>query len=96
MTLSQHCAAAHGRFDVLALLLQHGADVNETADHGSDEFTALHFAARDNHLECVQLLVQAGAASDRKCSRGYTAAQAASDEGVRAAILTAGQLPARL
>lgn len=46
----------------IQLLLKYGADAN--AKLGSGRFTALHFAAEEGHLECVQVLLDAGALID--------------------------------
>ena len=50
-------AAACGRSRVVSILLQHNADVNARDAIG---FTALDYAIRNAHAECVYLLIRAG------------------------------------
>lgn len=45
--------------ELVALLLQEGANPNQTLD--SDNVTLLHFAAQNNSLEVIPLLIEAGA-----------------------------------
>lgn len=70
-----HTAACHGRLDTLRLLLQHGADVNETLGKAWDNWTPLHFAASRDEVDAMKLLEQSGAQSDVKDHDGKTAAQ---------------------
>ena len=52
------CAAGVGDLEKLALLLEHGADINAKDQHG---FTALRVAARARLLQVVKLLIGHGA-----------------------------------
>ena len=52
-------AASEGQEKVLLYLIQQGADVYRKKGKTGD--TALHFAARSNHIQCGILLVEAGA-----------------------------------
>ncbi|KAJ8115449.1 hypothetical protein OPT61_g2901 [Boeremia exigua] len=70
-----HTAARHGRLDTMRLLLQHGADVNETVGEGWHCWTPLHFAASRGAVDAMKLLEQSGAQSDVKDTRGKTAAE---------------------
>ena len=58
-------AAARGRADTVAWLLDHGADPNRRASFGGPRHgqgvTALHLAAQDGHEALVRLLVARGA-----------------------------------
>jgi ankyrin repeat protein len=51
-------AARNGSLTCLAILLQHGADFNKP---DSSKNTALHYAAAYGFIECVELLIRAGA-----------------------------------
>ena len=53
-----HYAALNGRVDVVKVLLQNGADVN---DVDVLEWTALHCAAKKGHVGVVKVLIQNGA-----------------------------------
>ena len=70
-----HTAACHGRLDTMRLLLQHGADVNETLGEAWDNWTPLHFAASRGEVDAMKLLEQSGAQSDVEDHDGKTAAQ---------------------
>jgi ankyrin repeat protein len=64
--------AGHGRPDLVAALLQAGADVY-ALDRAAGA-TALHKACQGGSLECVRLLVDAGAFVDAQCvTTGHTA-----------------------
>jgi ankyrin repeat protein len=52
-----HWAAESGHLEVVALLLEKGANVNAQNQHGE---TPLHRAAWDGHLEVVRLLLAKG------------------------------------
>ena len=62
-------AAEKGRIDVVRLLLDAGADVDQR--EGSD-WTALFSAASEGHLEVVELLLDAGADFNVKDGSGET------------------------
>ena len=74
---------AHGkrsqRVDLLRLLLAHGADPNATEKVGGS--TALHFAAVNGSLDCVEVLVRAGCDTSLRTVAGSTVAQVASIRG---------------
>jgi ankyrin repeat protein len=64
-------AAGHGDTDAVRKLLDEGAKVNETDEHG---FTALMFAARSGKSATVHLLLERGAdVNVRARLHGYTA-----------------------
>ena len=56
-------AASEGQEKVLRYLIQQGADVYRKNEKTGDSYgdTALHFAARSNHIQCGILLVKVGA-----------------------------------
>jgi ankyrin repeat protein len=69
-----HTAARVGQLDTMRLLMEHGADVNETLAnwHG---WTPTHFAANMGQIDAMKLLEDHGACSDVKDMNGKTAAQ---------------------
>jgi ankyrin repeat protein len=67
-----HCATWKGQQEVVALLLEQGADVNA---HNSNEHwgtTPLHAAAHANQAAIAQLLIDHGADLNAKDSEGRT------------------------
>jgi len=58
-----------GHITVLRSLIQHGCDVN--CKHPVNTRTVTHTAAHHGHVECVQLLLEAGADVDIKDKDGY-------------------------
>lgn len=54
-----HAATAAGRGEMVAFLLEHGADVNAWAEGG---YAPLHLAAGNGRLDLMELFVQRGAA----------------------------------
>jgi ankyrin repeat protein len=56
------------------LLVEHGANLNMQTVNGC---TALHIAANGGHIECVHILLDAGAEIDLKNKTGHTAAKLA-------------------
>ncbi|KAK6422613.1 hypothetical protein LTR95_016658 [Oleoguttula sp. CCFEE 5521] len=80
-----HSAAELGRLDVMSLLLQHGADVNEVLPEQGlikvkDEdrtlyasWPPMHFAAAKGEVEAMQLLRTAGAREEARDLEGRTA-----------------------
>ncbi|WP_265021650.1 ankyrin repeat domain-containing protein [Wolbachia endosymbiont (group A) of Icerya purchasi] len=54
-------AAMTGNVDIAKVLLKHNADVNAK---NNEEKTALHYAAKYNHQELVELLLAHGAFRD--------------------------------
>jgi ankyrin repeat protein/L-ascorbate metabolism protein UlaG (beta-lactamase superfamily) len=73
-----HWAAYEGHHDVVAYLIDKGADVNVQKDNLS---TPLHGAAYHGHLAVVKLLLERNAASDGKNEMGYTPLLSASAAG---------------
>jgi ankyrin repeat protein len=69
-----HTAATLGQLDTMRLLMQHGADVNETLPTWSN-WTPMHFAAKRGQIEAMKLLEENGAHSDVKDKEGKTPAQ---------------------
>ena len=64
-----HSAVAGRRTDIVALLLDHGADVNSTQ---ADDFTPLHEAAQNGLPDVTQWLLERGAAVNARLSSGKT------------------------
>lgn len=60
-------AAATGRQDIVAYLLDQGADIEA---HGTEERTALGYAATGGHVELVKFLLERGASLDAKDIHG--------------------------
>ena len=63
------CAAAAGHFEVVKLLIKHGANVNNTTLTNS---TPLRAACFDGHLEIVKHLVECGADIEIANRHGHT------------------------
>ena len=82
-------AACDGRLEMIAYLLDHGADINEISN--GDSYTpfqredglgtALHIAARKGKKEAVELLLESGADPTLKDTKGKTAFQVACEAG---------------
>jgi len=66
-----HIAAEVGSEKIVAMLLDRGADVNDTRDDG-DGYTPLHVAAGNGHENVVTLLLERGADSTIKSKFKYT------------------------
>jgi ankyrin repeat protein len=64
-------AAGGGRWRVLALLVDAGAEVAVNRDRGG--WTALHFAAKYGNAKAVRVLLGAGVDPDARGSDGFTA-----------------------
>lgn len=64
-------AIKEGFFDIAALLIERGADVNVPAP--SDGHTPLMCAVREGSLRIAEMLLQRGARLEEKCGRGRTA-----------------------
>ncbi|OGM42789.1 hypothetical protein ABOM_009005 [Aspergillus bombycis] len=63
-------AAAQGYVAAIELLINHGAIVNGSRYENTT--TPLHFAVSHNHLDCVCVLIEAGASVNAKNERGDT------------------------
>lgn len=59
-----HVAAVHGAEDVVAVLIDAGANIDARANETGQGITALHAAVISDSLECVELLLRRGAAVD--------------------------------
>jgi ankyrin repeat protein len=80
-----HFAAKDGNLEVVRFLIDEcDADVNHCAK--SDMFTPLHQATENNYVEVVKALLQRGAKSDCRDSRGFTARNVAVKRGHLQAI----------
>ena len=74
-----YAAAMKGRPEIVRLLLEWGAPVNQANDHGD---TALCIASQEGHCDCIFHLLSAGAAIDRQSpSSGATALMLACHSG---------------
>ncbi|KAH4799604.1 hypothetical protein HBH61_226780 [Parastagonospora nodorum] len=69
-----HCAARSGKLSIMRLLIQHGADANETISNLYN-WTPMHFAASRGQIDAMKLLEEYGARSDFKDEDRKTAAQ---------------------
>ena len=67
--------------EVVASLIEHGADVNAKKIKDPKDYTALHTAGYKNHPESVRVLLEHGADRTIKDSAGYTAAEYAREQG---------------
>jgi len=72
-------AAELGNAIAIRILLDNGADVNRTCQ--AERWSPLYIAARNDHVACVELLRNAGAALDVQDSVGHTPAFIAACEG---------------
>ena len=74
-------AAFNGHHAIITKLLQSGADVHLKTVMGGR--TALHYAYQKGHLQCAQLLVDAGSSLNEKDLFGYTPLELASKSSSR-------------
>ncbi|MEX2236700.1 MAG: ankyrin repeat domain-containing protein [Dehalococcoidia bacterium] len=73
-----HAASAADRSDIVALLIESGADVNARQQR---DFTALHAAAQHGNAEMARMLLEAGADSGAVTNEGKAAADLAAQHG---------------
>ncbi|NAY92465.1 ankyrin repeat domain-containing protein [Muricauda sp. JGD-17] len=62
-------AVMQGDVDTVKKLIESGEDVNRR----SLGMAPIHFAARYNQAEILELLIENGAKLNKRCSKGYTA-----------------------
>ncbi|HAR66747.1 MAG TPA: hypothetical protein DCR55_11105 [Lentisphaeria bacterium] len=76
-----HLAASSGKPEAVSLLLQAGADANLQPKTPTDQIgaTALLLAVEEQQVECVKLLLAAGAKPEQICSRLQTPIDAANN-----------------
>lgn len=73
-TAALHSAARIGSLDTMQLLMQHGAEVNETMPNWS-QWTPMHFAASKGQVDAMELLEENGARLDVEDKHGKTPEQ---------------------
>lgn len=74
--LPLHEASNHGHLEIVQLLIQAGALVNDRGGTSCDGVTPLYDAAANGHLETVQFLLDSGASPVAKTDTGETALEA--------------------
>jgi len=70
--------------DIVKLLIEHGADVNQRADIQDDErgYTPLHYACgKSKNAKAVCLLIEAGADVNATADNGFTPLNSACEDG---------------
>ena len=72
-------AAENGHTEIVKLLLEKGADMNVKAT--TDSVTALMIASQNGHAEIVKLLLGKGADVNAKANDGFSAVNAAKNQG---------------
>jgi len=77
-------AATFGATDLAAILLEHGADTERTAEHGN---TPLHSAAANGNRALVELLLAHGADRRARLADGRSAADLAANDEIRALVV---------
>ena len=73
-------AAMCGHHAIITELLQRGADVHLKTEEGGR--TALHYPCQNGHLQCAQLLVDAGSSLNEKDLFGYTPLELAKSSSI--------------
>jgi len=81
-------AVAKGDVEGVKKLIELGADLEET----SNGMQPIHFAARYNQVEILQILVENGASLKVKCAKGYSVAKHAKLSGAEAVTAYLEQL----
>ena len=74
-------AACFGDLDGLQALIKQGADIN--GQHLINGWTALHWAAKRNNAQCVQILLSNGANYKLKNSKGEMPCALTSNDALR-------------
>lgn len=70
--LPLHEAAVHGHLEIVHLLLDHKASMNDRGGSECNGITPLHDAASNGHLEIIELLLNKGASALAKTDDGNT------------------------
>eukprot|EP00388_Colpodella_angusta_P005268 GDKJ01016412.1.p1 GENE.GDKJ01016412.1~~GDKJ01016412.1.p1 ORF type:complete len:217 (-),score=36.21 GDKJ01016412.1:48-674(-) len=83
-----HLAARDGMLDIIELLFQYGADLNEKDDDRIGGNSPLHLAAANNHPECVNRLLNGGADANVSNVFGQTPLHVACRHGFTAVVET--------
>lgn len=78
-----HAAAAGGNREILAMLIDRGADIN-ARQHGG--WTPLHSSAQSGDAETVKLLLSRGAEVDAQAENGQTALDLAMTKGFQSIV----------
>ncbi|KAM3595020.1 uncharacterized protein V6R79_017174 [Siganus canaliculatus] len=69
-----HEASNHGHYDIVAMLLDHGANINDPGGPLCEGVTPLHDALSCGNFKVARLLVERGASVTLRNSKGITAA----------------------
>jgi ankyrin repeat protein len=91
-----HLAAFFGEEEAAKVLVERGADANAVSTNSTIVVTPLHSAAAGAHTEIVKLLLEAGADPNARQPDGFTALDAArqnGDDESEQALLEAGATP---
>ena len=74
-------AACFGDLDGLQALIRQGADIN--SQHKINGWTALHWAAKRNNAQCVQILLSNGSNYKLRTSKGEMPYQLTTNDQLR-------------